>query len=362
MRIIFDLGHPAHVHLFKHIMRSLEKHDHEIKICVRERENIVGALLDNYGFEYQSLEKNIPGLLNKAVTMVKNDYKLMKISKEFNPDLFVSITSPYSAQTSKLMRKPFIAFTDSEPTRLILSLTLPFTDAVITPDGFKKNFGKKHIRIKGFKELAYLHPNWFKPDPRVLDMLEVSKDEKYVLLRFNSFDSSHDIGIRGFSLEDKIKLVKELERFARIFISSELKLHSGLEDYAIRIPPHRMHDALYYASLLVGDTQTLTTEAACLGTPAIRCNSFVGPKDMSNFIELENKYRLIFNYTDPAKALEKAKSLIGQEGVKQEWQKRRENLIRDKIDVTSFFTWFIENYPNSFDLIKEEPGYLDRFK
>ncbi|MDM7911710.1 MAG: DUF354 domain-containing protein, partial [Methanotrichaceae archaeon] len=195
MRIIFDLGHPAHVHLFKYIMRALEGHGHEIKICVRERENMVGRLLDHYGFVYQNIERNVPGLLNKAFTMIKNDYKLMRISKEFNPDLFVSITSPYSAQTSKLMRRPFIAFTDSEPTGLILSLTLPFTDAVITPYGFKKDFGKKHIRIRGFKELAYLHPNWFKPDPDVLDMLEVSKDEIYVLLRFNSFDSSHDLSL-----------------------------------------------------------------------------------------------------------------------------------------------------------------------
>jgi predicted glycosyltransferase len=40
----------------------------------------------------------------------------------------------------------------------------------------------------------------------------------------------------------------------------------------------------------------MTTEAAVLGTPAIRCNSFVGKRDMGNFIELEKKYGLIFNF------------------------------------------------------------------
>ena len=39
MKIIFDVGHPADIHLFKH-MSSLEDNGHNIKICVRERENI----------------------------------------------------------------------------------------------------------------------------------------------------------------------------------------------------------------------------------------------------------------------------------------------------------------------------------
>lgn len=362
MRIIFDLGHPAHVHLFKYTIRNLKEHGHDIKICVRERENIVGKLLESYNFEYENIEANIPGLMNKAVAMVKNDYKLMKIAKKFKPDIFVSITSPYSAQVSTLMGKPFIAFTDSEPTRLILSLTLPFTNTVITPIGFNKDLGEKHVRIKGFKELAYLHPNWFKPDPNILNILKVSKDEKYAILRFNAFDSSHDIGVKGFSLDDKRKLVNELKEHATVFISSELKLPNDLEKYAIDIPPHKMHDALYYACLLVGDTQTLTTESACLGTPAIRCNSFVGTNDMSNFAELEEDYGLIYNYSDSKEAIEKSIELINQKGIKQKWQDRRTTLIKNKIDVASFFTWFIENYPESFRIMNENPDYQEKFK
>lgn len=360
MKVLFEVGHPAHVHLFKYTIRNLEKKGYRIKICVREREGIVGRLLESYGFEYERLQRNVPGLLGKAVTMFKNDYKLITISNIFNPDIFVSITSPYSAQVSKLKGKPFIAFTDSEPTKLILSLTLPFTDTVITPISFKKDFGKKHIRIKGYKELAYLHPNWFKPNLDILDILGISKDEKYVILRFGAFDASHDIGVRGFSLDDKRRLVKELEKCARVFISSETKLPEDLEKYAMKIPPDKMHDALYYASLLVGDTGTMTTEAGILGTPAIINH----PKslEMSNFIELEKKYGLIFNIRDSEMAIKKAVDLIQQPYLKQEWQKKRERLLKDKIDVTAFMTWFIENYPESFEIMKENPNYQERFK
>jgi predicted glycosyltransferase len=359
MKLLFDIGHPAHVHLFKYIIKNLEK-THDIKICVRERENIVENLLNFYGLKYENIGRNVPGLLRKSITMFKNDYNLMKISNRFDPEIFISIASPYSAQVSKLSGKPFIAFIDSEPTRLILSLTIPFTTAVITPISFRKDFGKKHIRLKGYKELAYLHPRWFKPNPDILDMLDVSKNENYILLRFSAFDASHDIGLNGFSLADKRDLVKELEKYARIFISSEIELPQDLKKYVIKIPPHKMHDALYYASLLVGDTGTMVTEAGILGTPAII--SHPQSLKMSNFIELEQKYGLIFNIHEPRMVIEKAVELLQRSDLNQEWEKRRANLLRDKIDVTAFMTWFIEQYPESFTEMKANPGYQEKFK
>jgi predicted glycosyltransferase len=97
----------------------------------------------------------------------------------------------------------------------------------------------------------------------------------------------------------------------------------------------------------------MTTEAAVLGVPAIRCNSFVGEDDMSNFIELEDKYGLIFNYSDSEEALKKALELVKMPGLKEEWSKKREKLLNDKIDVTAFIVWFIENYPESIKRAKE---------
>ncbi len=362
MKVLFDIGHPAHVHFFKYIIRNLEKDNHEIRICVREREDIVKKLLEYYDFNYKNLEKNKPGLFNKAIAMFKNDYKLIKISKRFNPDIYVSLASPYSAQVSKLLGRHSITFTDSEPTGLTLALTMPFTDVILTPNGFNRDLGKKQIRISGYKELAYLHPNWYKPKSDILKILGISKYEPYVILRFSAFDANHDIGIKGFSLEDKRRLVKELGKYAKVFISSEVELPLDLEKYSMDIPQNRMHDALYYASMLVGDTQTSTTEAACLGTPAVRCNSFVGQNDMSNFIELETIYGLIFNYNIPDKAIEKSIELIQQQDIKEKWANKKEKLHNEKIDVTAFLTWFIENYPESSRMVRENPSFQERFR
>jgi len=37
-------------------------------------------------------------------------------------------------------------------------------------------------------------------------------------------------------------------------------------------------------------------------------------------------------------------------------------MLKDKIDVTAFLVWFIENWPESFNIMKENPDYQYRFK
>ncbi|MFQ6119469.1 MAG: DUF354 domain-containing protein, partial [Methanosarcinales archaeon] len=113
MKVLFDVGHPAHVHFFKHTIWNLQKDGHKVKITVRERE-ITTYLLEVYGFEYEKIGKNVPKLRNKAYKMIANDYKLLEIAKRFKPDILVSCSSPYAAHVSKLVRKPHIAFENTE--------------------------------------------------------------------------------------------------------------------------------------------------------------------------------------------------------------------------------------------------------
>jgi predicted glycosyltransferase len=221
-------------------------------------------------------------------------------------------------------------------------ITYPFADVIFTPSNFGKDLGKKQVRINGYKELAYLHPNHFTPDKSVFDGLDVNENDKYIVMRFVAWKAGHDIKRKGFDLETKIRFVKELEKYAKVYISSETELEDELEAYRISIPPEKMHDFLYFAQMMVGDSQTMTTEAAVLGTPAVRCNSFVGENDMANFIELENKYGLIFNFNDPEKALQKAVEVLQTPNVKAEWEEKRDALLNDKVDVSAFMVDFIE--------------------
>jgi hypothetical protein len=83
---------------------------------------------------------------------------------------------------------------------------------------------------------------------------------------------------------------------------------------------------------------------------------------MSNFIELEKKFGLIFNFSDPDLAIQKAIEILQHPNLKQEWQQKREKLLKEKIDITTFMVWFIENYPESFKVMKENPEIQERFR
>jgi predicted glycosyltransferase len=358
MRIVVDIGHPAHVHLFKNFVWEMEKRGHEILITASKKDVSI-QLLDAYGFDYIPLGSYGFSLVRKIMNIPVMDLRMYRAVKSFKPDIFVGMASVRAAHVSKLMRKTSITFQDTEPgIRQDKILYGRFTDAILTPSCFKEDLGEKQIRYDGCHELAYLHPNYFKPNPAVLDELGLNRDDTFIILRFVAWRSPHEVG--KHSTINKKELVRKLEKYGQVFITSEGELEKGLESYKIKVSPEKLHDLLYYASLYIGEGATLATEAAVLGTPSIYVSSLVGT--MGNFIELEQKYGLIFNYNDSDKAIEKAVELIQQSNLKEEWQKKREKLLKDKIDVTAFMVWFIENYPESFKAMKKNPEIQYRFK
>ena len=364
MRILISIGHPAHIHLFKNLIWTLEDQGHEIKIIARDRD-IILQLLDSYAFDYYVISKVGSGLLGLGKEVLIRTYGILKVARKFRPDLMVAVFDPSIAQVGKLLNISTIIFIDNEPEVIpfpIPCLTIPFAGIILTLTSVKHDFGSNEIKMNGYKELAYLHPNYFNPDMTVLESMGVSKNEKFILIRFVAWNAYHDINKKGFNIDTKKELINELETYARIFITSEGYLPPELEKYRIKFPADKIHDALYFAQMLVGDSQTMTTEAGVLGIPALRCNSFVGENDMGNFIELEQKYGLIFNYSDPKETVNKAIELIQKSDLKYVWRKKRDKLLNDKIDVTAFMTWLVGNYPKSLQQIRQNPDLQYQFK
>lgn len=364
MRVLISIGHPAHIHLFKNLIWALENQKHEIKIIARDRD-IILQLLDSYGFDYYVISKVGCGRLGLGKELLIRTYNILKIAIKFKPDLMVAVFDPSIAQIGKLLNISTVIFIDNEPEVIhfpIPHLTIPFARIILTLTSVKHNFGAKEIKMNGYKEIAYLHPHYFSPDIAILETMGVSKNDKFILIRFVAWNAYHDINKYGFGDETKNELVNKLEKYARIFITSEGHLPPELEKYRITFPADKIHDALYYAQMLVSDSQTMTTEAGVLGVPALRCNSFVGENDMGNFIELEQEYGLIFNYSDPKETIDKAIELIQKSNIKDEWRKKRDKLLCDKIDVTAFMVWLVGNYPESLHQIRQNPDLQYQFK
>jgi hypothetical protein len=106
----------------------------------------------------------------------------------------------------------------------------------------------------------------------------------------------------------------------------------------------------------------MTNEAAVLGTPALRLNSFVGR--ISYLKEQEDKYNLAFGFrpNEFNILLSKVKELLSNENLKEEWSLKKEIMLADKIDVTSYLVSIIDNYPQSLRDMKNDSDYFVKFK
>jgi predicted glycosyltransferase len=346
MRIMFNVAHPAHVHLFRNPVALLQRQGHEIEIVALERE-VTEDLLKAFGLQYVTLGKSHPDLLVKSLDMVRRDFGMARLVKRFEPDVVVSTGIPYSVQASRVCGVPSIAFSDTEIATLVLKAMLPFVSAVCTPSCFDLDLGPKHIRYDGYHELAYLHPNYFTPNPSVVEQLNIEDSANYVLLRVSSSDSSHDLGSSSGLLDDltgALNFIGWLEQFGKVLLTSELPLPKRLRKYEVKVQPHMIHDLISFASLYVGEGATMASEAGVLGIPWI----FVSETTRGYLRDQEENYDLGRVVPD----WKSARGIIGEwmkrEDLESSWRAKREKLLREKIDVSSFVAEFIEDWPQSF--------------
>jgi predicted glycosyltransferase len=334
MNLLFDVTHPAHVHLFRNAMSELQASGHRILVTSREKD-LTNDLLDAYGFEYRSLSAKGEHKLSLLAEWSKREINLLRVARQFDTDIVVSRLNPPAAHVASVLGCPSVIFDDSERARLAARLTHPFADVICTPTTYTRDLGAEQRRYNGFHELAYLHPNWFTPNPDPLEAHGIDVTEQYSIVRFVSWGAHHDVGKQGFADEDKRALVSLLSDHGDVYVTSERELPGDLEEFQLPIPPQYIHDLLYYADVYVGDSQTMATESGVLGTPAVRASAFSGDDDMGNFKTLESEYELVYSTDDADRALALAERLARADA-KADWQQKRQSLCADKIDVTAY--------------------------
>jgi predicted glycosyltransferase len=357
MKIFIDIGHPAHVYYFKNFIKLMREKGHVFFITAREKE-FTHYLLENNGIEYVSRGKGSNTTIGKILYILKGDITLLKYALKFKPDVFLSFGSAYAAHVSKLIGKPHIAFDDTEHAKLEHLLYVPFTKCILTPDSFKKNFGTKHIRFAGSMDMAYLHPSYYNPNIEYLKKLQL-KNKSYYLLRFVSWSASHDLGQTGFSLEGKAKLIQLLSKKGEVIISSEGNLPEEFKKYSYKGDPGEIHSILQYANLFIGESGSMATEAAVLGTPSIVVNSSTKYFGVFEYI---SKFGNLFYFDEEVEAIGKIEQLLSQNKLNENAANNAQKYVKETINLTDFMVWFIENFPQSFSLMQKNPNYQYKFK
>jgi len=364
MKILFFLGHPAHFHLFKHVIHELSASRHEVHIVIKKKD-ILEQLLKLANLPYTNLlpEGRKDGKLGIIIGVLKKNKALLSYCREHKPDIMTG-TSAEIAHIGKLLWIPSLNFTEDDYhiVRNFGRVTYPFTDTILSPmtcDNGRWN--KKTVTYMGYHKLAYLHPNRFTPDKEIVRKY-IPADKPYFILRFAKLNAHHDNGILGMDDELARKVVDKLSEQGNVYITSERELAKDLEPYRLQINLLDIHHIMAFTTLFIGDSQSMSVEAAMLGTPSIRFSSFTGRIGVLE--ELENKYELTYGIhpSCPEQLLSKIDELISDQQTGQKFQERRKIMLEEKIDVSAFFSWFLENYPDSYRIIKEDPEYQKSFQ
>ena len=363
MNILIDIGHPAHVHYYRNLARELETLNHKIFWSAKDIP-VARSLLDHYKFKYLLLPPKKDGLIGKAWMQLYYDWILYRFCKKNKISLAIG-TSISVTHISKISNIKSLFFEDDDDAVVPLSakIAIPYANHVISPECLKgKQKRKDTIYYPGYHELAYLHPKRFQTDTYVLKDAGIKEGETFFIMRFNVFKAHHDVGISGLSLQQKLQLIEELKPHGKIFITTEREIEPELREYQLKVSPEKIHSLMAHATLFLGDSQTMTSEAAVLGIPSLRCNSFAGR--ISYLEEQEHTYGLTYGFlpSDFEKMLAKLRQLLATPNLREKWQEKRHKMLAEKMDVTAFWVWFIENYPGSLKDVKENEEFWRRFR
>jgi len=363
MRIAFFLGHPAQFHMFKNVANRLISDGHEVDFVIKQKD-ILEILVKKAGYKYYIIRKVERKKSNKfglLISILKLEWNMLLYLLKRKPNLIIGT---YFSLTGKLTNTPTIICNEDDAAVVpnFARLSYPFASVILNPTVC--NSGKwdlKAIKYSGYQKLAYLHPNQFTPQKSVVEKYFKTQNP-YIIIRFAKLTAHHDNRIQGISTKIAESLIKIIEPYGDVYITSERELEPEFEKYRLNINPLDIHHVLAYAKMYIGDSQSMSVEAAMLGVPSIRFNDFVGRIGVLE--ELEYKYALTFGIKsiEKEKLFALVKDLLSNPNLSHDLQKRRQKMLSEKIDVTSFLTWFIENYPNSKNIMKKDPDYQFNFK
>ena len=328
------------------MIRHLIEKGHRVDIAIVTKD-ILEDLIIKEGWSYTNVFpegrriQGVPVMLATGINFIRTIFRVFKYCYGKKYDFFLSDDVLSIIGWFKGVKSYHFQDDDYKavPESALLLATATHTFAPDTTDLGKFNF--KKISYNSLHELAYLHPSRFTPDSKVLESYNLV-NQKYFILRLVSLTASHDVGKTGLSNQLVQKLINLLETKGKVLITSERELPQQFEKYRIKISPEEIGHIMYYAEIFIGDSQTMTTEAAVLGVPSLRCNSFVGI--IRSMAELENKYGLTCGYLPEnfEQLIVKVEELLRVSNLKEVMEQKRKVMLQDKIDFSTFMINYFE--------------------
>jgi uncharacterized protein len=350
MNVFVNISHPAHMHFFKNTMKTLSQRGHRVLVGARNKEFTL-QLLNGAQFEYTTLTKKGTGAFGLIKELVEQQLKISRIIRKTPIDIMLQISGIFNAPVGRYYGIPTLAFSDTENDKLANRLSFSLSKHVISPTCFSHDAGgswPNQVHYPGYHELAYLSPR---------HAPKVERPPNKFLVRFVGWGAGHDIGEKSLSIESKIEIVQLLSRFGSVHISSEAPLPDTLREFAFKLHPSEIHGFMATCKLIVGESATMASEAACLGIPAI----FISNTGRGYTTEQDIRYDLLRHYRlDQWEDVLQRTEEWAAKDLYDEWQEKRRKMLSEKIDVTSWLVDLVEGYPKSIGDAKR--GSFERYR
>lgn len=349
MKVLIDIGHPAHVHFFREPLARLRAQDHQVLVTSRVKEMAV-ELLDALGVEHVTLSAQRAGALGLGRELLVRDARLLQVARRFRPDVMAAIGGIFIAHVGALTRIPSLVFYDTENARMQNALTYPLAHRVIVPDCYQAWVpARRTLRYRGYHELSYLQPDVFSPERAIALANGLAPEGPTWLLRLVSWQASHDIGESGWNATLLGDTVDALAARGRVIISAEAALPRAFDALRYRGDPARIHHLMAFCAGFIGESATMASEAAVLGVPAV----YAAHTGRGYTDEQQTRYGLVKNVRalTPAAIADGVAWLLAQEPAASAAARAR--LLAECIDVPGFVTDCIRQ-------VSPEPGRYER--
>jgi len=272
VRILIDIGHPAHVNFFKPIVKIFLKENHKIYITYLKR----GSLSNIVKSEFPDIFSKAVGKHTGTKFSIVIQANLLKFLKfipiiiKYKIDLGLSVGSFTLGAALKLLNKPNIQFDDDPERRWNVILEKLTSSVLIFPPIIRPS--KRIIIMNALKEWSYLSPNTYLPDISILNHYELNPKE-YLFIRevsTQTLNYSHQkpnlIASIAHRLPQNFKILLSLEDKTRIndYPNEWILLEEPVKD---------IHSLIFFSKCLISSGDSMAREAAILGVPSIYCGS-----------------------------------------------------------------------------------------
>jgi hypothetical protein len=275
MNILFDLLHPADVNLFRNSVFSLSREGYNIFLSYRKRGSLEAIARSEFpGYIITPLGEHRGSIVGKIISLIYREIISYRYLRE-NKISLVVCQGIACGLACKMLGVKILHCDDDSEYRLTYLLGKWFSDIDLVPDFMPVN-GRNIYKYKGYKELAYLHPDYFTPDPLALNEFGIEQGN-YIFIREVS-----NISTNYYKREVLIHSIIDYldSRCFKVVLSIEdKKLARDFSNQCIVLaePVKNIYSLIFYSRFVISSGDTMAREACLLGLPCI----YTGGREMN---------------------------------------------------------------------------------